>query len=65
MRMLCIFELISMGFKVDRQKRILVYYFGNVVGDFCSDLTVDDAVICELKQVKACQKKMEINLSII
>ena len=43
------FELISMGFKVDRQKRILVYYFGNIVGDYCSDLTIEDVVNCELK----------------
>jgi len=25
-------ELTSMGFKADKEKRILVYYFGNVVG---------------------------------
>ena len=42
-------ELTSMGLKVDRQKRVLVYYFGDVVGDYCSDLTVEDIVICELK----------------
>jgi GxxExxY protein len=27
----------------------LVYYFGDVVGDYCSDLTVEDVVISELK----------------
>ena len=42
-------ELTEMGFKVDRQKRILVYYNKHVVGDYCSDLTVEDVVICELK----------------
>jgi GxxExxY protein len=26
-------ELASMGFKVEKQKRIRVYYFGYVVGD--------------------------------
>jgi GxxExxY protein len=42
-------ELTNMGFKVDRQKRVLVYYEGHVVGDYSSDLTVEDVVICELK----------------
>jgi len=42
-------ELTEMGFKVDRQKRILVYYNENIVGDYTSDLTVEDLVICELK----------------
>jgi GxxExxY protein len=42
-------ELTSMGFKVDRQKKVLVYYLGNIVGDYSSDLTVEDVVICELK----------------
>ena len=42
-------ELTEMGLKVDRQKRILVYYNENIVGDYTSDLTVEDLVICELK----------------
>ena len=42
-------ELTSMGLIVDRQKRILVYYFGQIVGDYCADLTVENVVICELK----------------
>jgi len=42
-------ELTSMGLKVERQKRVLVYYYEAVVGDYCSDLTVEDVVICELK----------------
>ena len=43
------FELTEMGFKVDRQKKVLVYYNEHVVGDYCSDLKVADIVICELK----------------
>jgi GxxExxY protein len=31
-------ELISMGLKVDKEKRVMVYYFGNVVGDYYADL---------------------------
>lgn len=42
-------ELTNMGFKVERQQRVLVYYEGHVVGDYSSDLTVEDVVICELK----------------
>ena len=42
-------ELTEMGYKVDRQKRVLVYYKGQIVGDYCSDLTIEDTVICELK----------------
>ena len=42
-------ELVSMGFKVDKEKRILVYYFGNVVGDYIADLIVNEVVAVELK----------------
>jgi GxxExxY protein len=42
-------ELTEMGFKVDRQKRVLVYYKSHIVGDYSSDLTIEDVVICELK----------------
>jgi GxxExxY protein len=42
-------ELINMGFRVDRQKKVLVYYEGHIVGDYSSDLTIEDVVICELK----------------
>jgi GxxExxY protein len=42
-------ELTEMGYKVDRQKRVLVYYKEHIVGDYSSDLTVEDVVICELK----------------
>ena len=31
-------ELTSMGFKTEKEKRILVYYFGNIVGDYNADL---------------------------
>lgn len=39
----------SLGFKVEKQKNILVYYFGNIVGDYCADLIVEDVVAVELK----------------
>ena len=42
-------ELRAMGFKVDSQKKVQVFYEGYVVGDYSSDLTVENVVICELK----------------
>jgi GxxExxY protein len=42
-------ELTAMGFKVEKQKKILVYYFGSVVGDYYADLIVEGMVTVELK----------------
>jgi GxxExxY protein len=42
-------ELRKMGFKVEQQKPIKVFYEGAVVGDFFADLVVDEKVILELK----------------
>jgi GxxExxY protein len=42
-------ELTAMGLKVEMEKRILVYYFGKVVGDYNADLIVEDVVAVELK----------------
>jgi GxxExxY protein len=42
-------ELTELGFKVDKQKRVLVYYNEHIVGDYFADLTVEEVVICELK----------------
>jgi len=41
--------LTAMGYKVERQKRTLVYYYGNIVGDYNSDLIVEEVVAVELK----------------
>ena len=43
------FELIEMGLNALMEKRILVYYKTHVVGDFSSNIMVEDAVNCELK----------------
>ena len=43
------FELLEMGINANMEKRILVYYKTHVVGEYCADLMVEDAVICELK----------------
>ena len=44
-----VIELRKMGFKADKEKRVIVYYEGQIVGDYNADLTVEDIVICELK----------------
>lgn len=45
-------ELTAMGLKTEKEKRILVYYFGNVVGDYNADLIVEDVVAAELKAIE-------------
>lgn len=42
-------ELTTMGFKVQKQQKILVYYFGNIVGDYFADMVVEDIITIELK----------------
>ncbi len=42
-------ELTALGFKVEKQKKIIVYYFGNIVGDYNADLIVEETVTVELK----------------
>jgi GxxExxY protein len=43
------FELKSLGYKVEAQKQIKVYYKKQLVGEYYSDLLVEDKVIVELK----------------
>ena len=42
-------ELEKMGFKVDKQKPITVYYDNSIVGEYFADLIVENKVIIELK----------------
>ena len=42
-------ELTAMGFKAERQKKVLIYYEEHIVGNYSADLTVEEVVICELK----------------
>lgn len=42
-------ELLAMGVYVENQKRISVYYKDCLIGDYFSDLVIEDLVICELK----------------
>jgi GxxExxY protein len=45
-------ELTAMGLKAEKEKRILVYYFGSLVGDYNADLIVEDVVAAELKAIE-------------
>jgi GxxExxY protein len=44
-------ELVKMGFQLERQKRILVTYKDQPVGEHVIDLIVEDNIILELKAV--------------
>ena len=46
------FELKSLGYKVEAQKQIKVYYKKQLVGEYYSDLLVEDKVIVELKSTE-------------
>ncbi|MGC4100041.1 GxxExxY protein [Ferruginibacter sp.] len=45
-------ELTAAGLKVEKQKRILVYYYGKVVGEYYADLVVEGIVAVELKAIE-------------
>ncbi len=43
------YELQSKGLKVEAQGKIIVYYKNKIVGEFFTDIFVNDAVIVEIK----------------
>ncbi len=55
-------ELRNRGVFVQIQQDIKVYYNGHVVGDFTADLFVENAVIVELKSVRALHETHEVQL---
>jgi len=55
-------ELRKMGFNVLQQKKIKVYYEGEEVGDYESDLTVNDLVIVETKAKESLREEHEAQL---
>lgn len=55
-------ELTAIGLKVEKEKRILVYYFGQVVGDYNADLIVEDVAVAELKASEVLVEKNEHQL---
>lgn len=54
------FELKSLGYKVEAQKQIKVYFKNQLVGEYYADLLVDDKVIVELK---ACELLMNVHVA--
>ena len=54
------FELKSLGYKVEAQKQIKVYFKQQLVGEYYSDLLVEDKVIVELK---ACELLMNVHVA--
>ena len=55
-------ELQSLNFIVDAEKPIKVYYFGEIVGNYIADITVDDKVIIEIKAIKELSDIHEVQL---
>ena len=52
-------ELKNKGYKVEAQKKILVYYKGIEVGEYYADLLVEDIIILELKAADCIVKDFE------
>ena len=57
-----LYELVKAGFKVESDKLIQVHYEGVIVGDFKSDLIVNDELIIELKAVSGIIVEHEVQL---
>ncbi len=55
-------ELKSIGFKIEKEKKIPVYYFGNIVGEYYADLIVEDVLVIELKAIEAINEACEVQL---
>ena len=55
-------ELRKAGLKVVKQQEIVVYYDGENVGDYRTDIVVDDVVIVELKAARELAEEHEAQL---
>ena len=55
-------ELANVGLNTEAQKLLKVYYKGQIVGDFVTDIIVNDTVIVELKSVSKIVKAHEVQL---
>ncbi|NQT84244.1 GxxExxY protein [bacterium] len=55
-------ELQGSGLSAESQKAITVHYDGQVVGEFVADIIVEDAIIVELKSVRAINASHEAQL---
>jgi GxxExxY protein len=55
-------ELISTGLYCEKQKQIKVFYNGQIVGEYFSDIIVNSSVIVELKAADALCEEHEFQL---
>ncbi len=55
-------ELRNSGLKAESQKPVTVYYHDEIVGNFMTDVIVNDTVIIELKSVRKINKAHEVQL---
>lgn len=56
------FELQSRGFNIEAQKKISVFYKGQLVGDYFADIVVNETVILELKACDYIVEEFEFQL---
>jgi GxxExxY protein len=57
-----VIELRNSGLKAESQKPVTVYYHDEIVGNFMTDVIVNDTVIIELKSVRNINKAHEVQL---
>jgi GxxExxY protein len=57
-----VLRLKRLGLKVESQKPLPVYFEGDVIGDFMTDIIVEDRLILELKAVSALNSAHEVQL---
>lgn len=55
-------ELARAGLRFEGQKKIEVFYDGELVGDFVADLVIEDVLIVELKSARTINKAHEVQL---
>ena len=55
-------ELRKLGLKAEQQKKILVYYHSQVVGEYFADIVVNETVIIELKAARQLLEEHEAQL---
>ena len=57
-----VLELQELGLNSQQQARLGVYYRGKEVGEYFTDLLVEERIICELKAVEVLSHQHEIQL---
>lgn len=55
-------ELASRGLKADSQRPLSVLYKGQIVGEYCADIVVEDSLVIELKAVDRLTDVHELQL---